>query len=260
MVSPKKRLWHCLGACRAGGSAIDWVMRRERVSFRHAVEILLRQDPHLRAEPAERSAPVLRADAAEQELLADVVAYYHETLKTSPEAIAYLDRRGLNSIEAIDHFQLGFANRTLGYHLPKKALKAGAEIRQRLQRLGVLRASGHEHLNGSLVVPIHSAADEVLGLYGRKITEGLRDGTPLHLYLPGPHRGVWNEPVLAESKGIILCELYWWTDTESLVPPEGSSAAIEQYAREEEVKAVLGLIVASAERFCIESGEGYPLH
>ena len=43
-------------------------------------------------------------------------------------------------------------------------------------------------------------------MYGRKITPGLRPGTPLHLYLPGPHRGVWNEAALAASKEIILCE------------------------------------------------------
>ncbi len=36
----KKNLWHCLGAFRAGGSAIDWVMRAEALSFRHAVELL----------------------------------------------------------------------------------------------------------------------------------------------------------------------------------------------------------------------------
>src|SRR5271165_3009933 len=40
VVSPKKNLWHCLGACAAGGSVIDWVMRSEGVSFRHAVELL----------------------------------------------------------------------------------------------------------------------------------------------------------------------------------------------------------------------------
>ena len=40
VVSPKKNLWHCLGACQTGGSVIDWVMRINGVSFRHAVEIL----------------------------------------------------------------------------------------------------------------------------------------------------------------------------------------------------------------------------
>ena len=40
VVSEKKNLWHCLGACRAGGSVVDFVMRAEGVTFRHAVELL----------------------------------------------------------------------------------------------------------------------------------------------------------------------------------------------------------------------------
>src|ERR1700729_167472 len=40
VVSPKKNLWNCLGACGAGGTVIDGVMRAEGVSFGHAVELL----------------------------------------------------------------------------------------------------------------------------------------------------------------------------------------------------------------------------
>jgi hypothetical protein len=40
VISPGKNLWHCLGACQAGGSVIDWVMKAEGVNFRHAVELL----------------------------------------------------------------------------------------------------------------------------------------------------------------------------------------------------------------------------
>src|SRR5438552_13272727 len=50
VITPSKNLWHCLGACRAGGSVIDWVMRAERVSFRHAVELLRRDHPVTGAE------------------------------------------------------------------------------------------------------------------------------------------------------------------------------------------------------------------
>jgi len=39
VVSPDKNLFHCLG-CGAGGSVVDWVMKSEGVSFRHAVELL----------------------------------------------------------------------------------------------------------------------------------------------------------------------------------------------------------------------------
>ena len=75
-----------------------------------------------------------------------------------------------------------------------------------MQKLGILRESGHEHFNGSVVIPIFDCDGEVVEMYGRKITPRLREGTPLHSYLPGPHRGVWNEEALAASKEIILCE------------------------------------------------------
>jgi hypothetical protein len=90
--------------------------------------------------------------------------------------------------------------------LPESNRKTGAEIRERLTRIGILRQSGHEHFNGSLVIPVLDEQGSVTEVYGRKITPNLRPGTPLHLYLPGPHRGVWNIQALAASKEIILCE------------------------------------------------------
>jgi len=56
------------------------------------------------------------------------------------------------------------------------------------------------------VIPIFAEDGAVAGMYGRKITPWLRAGTPLHLYLPGPHRGVWNWEALATSRTVILCE------------------------------------------------------
>ncbi len=107
----------------------------------------------------------------------------------------------------LKRFQPGYANRTLGYRLPASNRATGAEMRGRLQKLGILRDTGHEHMNGSLVIPIVSPSGEVMQMYGRKILDNLRPGTPPHLYLPGPHRGVWNEAALEASKEIILCEV-----------------------------------------------------
>ncbi len=213
VVTPGKNLWHCFG-CGIGGGPIDWVIKKNGVSFRHAVE-LLRADPALAAGSADAPGAVKRSrvvklpppvalDAGEQELLNQVIGYYHETLLASPEALAYLARRGLGSRELIERHRLGFANRTLGYRLPAARVKAGAEIRGRLQKLGVLRASGHEHFNGCLVVPVFDAAGNVTEVYGRKITEGV--DPPLHLYLPGPHRGVWNAQALPSADEVILTE------------------------------------------------------
>jgi DNA primase catalytic core len=212
VVSPAKNLWHCLGACQTGGTAIDWVMKSEGISFRHAVErlregvtTLATGDGVRRSTVTKLPAPV-STEADDKALLHQVVDYYHDTLKQSPEALAYLASRGLNHPELIERFRLGFANRTLGLRLPEKNRKTGGEIRARLQAVGLLRDSGHEHLNGSLVIPVWDEHGDITELYGRKITPNLRSGTPLHLYLPGPHRGLWNIAAVQEHREIILCE------------------------------------------------------
>jgi DNA primase len=211
VVTPTKNLWHCFG-CGAAGGPIDWIIKKNGVSFRHAVELLREGMPSSSAaEPLKQSrvrllpAPVA-FDADKQALLNQTIGYYHATLQQSPEALAYLQERGLDHPELIDHFLLGYANRTLGLRLPAKQCKAGDEIRTRLQEIGIYRESGHEHFNGSLIVPVIDAQGNVTEVYGRKITDRLRKGTPDHLYLPGPHRGVWNEPALIASTEIILCE------------------------------------------------------
>lgn len=214
VITPSKNLWHCLGACNTGGTAIDWVMRANGISFRHAVEMLRQDYLPLAADPIQpvktgtvrKLPPPVARDADDHELLSQVVGYYNETLRQSPEALKYLESRGLKSAEIIDRFRLGFANRTLGYRLPAKNRAAGAEMRGRLQKLGILRESGHEHFNGSLVIPVINAEGDVVEMYGRKVTRNLREGTPDHLYLPGAHAGVWNEEALIVSKEIILCE------------------------------------------------------
>jgi DNA primase len=218
VITPASNLWHCFG-CDAGGTVIDWVMRQHRVSFRHACELLASEHPALgaahdtaMAAPPKLSQGKLRAaqsfslQAGDQALLEQVIDFYHETLLASPEALAYLAKRGLSDPDLIRHFKLGYANRTLAYRLAPKQYKAGAELRAALQRIGILRDSGHEHLNGSIVVPLRDAEGRTVQAYGRKVLDNLRAGTPKHLYLAGPHRGVWNLAGLAGQTEIILCE------------------------------------------------------
>ncbi len=246
VISPKSNLWHCLGACQAGGSVIDWVMRFEGVDFRRAVELLRQESGEASAvgplvpAPVALTVPVLAADAGDQALLRSVVEYYHATLLASAEALAYADGRGI-TMEAMKHFQLGYGNRTLGTQLPLKQIKAGAEIRGALQRVGLLRESGHEHFNGSLVVPVITPDGEITEIYGRKVTPNLRPGTPLHLYLPGPHRGVFNESGLLGHEEVILCEAlidaltFWCAGYRNVT----SSCGIEGFA-DEMLAAFLG--------------------
>jgi len=211
-ISPTENAWRCTGACGAGGSAIEWTMRAERVSFAHAVQLL--RDGALPAKPRSpyskspgdtRLPALLPADASERELIERVVDFYAQTLRESPEALAYLERRGLADPELIERFGLGYANRTLGYRLPANTLKAGAELRGKLKAAGLIRDSGHEHLSGSLVIPHRDPDGEIAQLYGRKTQASLRAGTALHLYLPGP-RPLFNAVALQSGGEAIVCE------------------------------------------------------
>jgi DNA primase len=249
VVTPRKNLWHCFG-CQVGGGAIDWVMKHRGLSFRHAVEVLKAEigmgvgaqvvaasasssssSSSLAAAvpPKSSSVRVLPApagfhvtlDADDQALLVQTIDYYHQRLKDTAthegSAMAYLASRGLTHPGLVDAFRLGVADRTLGLRVPVKKSKDGASLRSQLQRVGLIRDSGHEHFNGSLVVPLFDEAgsmgQRVVEVYGRKLRDDLRPGTPKHLYLPGPHAGVFNlagvQAAGQQESGqreVILCE------------------------------------------------------
>jgi DNA primase len=97
VVTPAKNLFNCFG-CGAAGGPIDWVMKAQGVSFRHAVELLRANvlggaalDAPASSSPVRstvrRLAPPVSLDADDRALLVQVVDYYHETLKGSAEAL-----------------------------------------------------------------------------------------------------------------------------------------------------------------------------
>ncbi|MGD9154491.1 MAG: CHC2 zinc finger domain-containing protein [Bacillota bacterium] len=196
VITPETNLWHCFG-CNAGGSVIDLLMKLENISFRRAVE-------QLSGSPTEELAADFAARATEpdrdrQKLLNRVTEFYHQTLFRDLQALEYLAKRGIQSEEAVKAFKIGYANRTLAYAVPDK-------LRDDLKTVGILRGTGHEHFAGSVVIPILDENGNTLEMYGRKVHQDLRKGTPAHLYLPGEHRGVWNLAAFKAEKTIILCE------------------------------------------------------
>ncbi len=146
--------------------------------------------------------------ADDQKLLAQTIEYYHRTIKETTEGLDYLRSRGVTVGEAIDRFRIGYANRTLGLKLPAKQVKAGKQIRTRLQQVGLFRGTGREHFCGCVTFPITTAdgTGQIVDIYGRKTNEHrLRKGTPLDMHLSDQRRGVWNVEGLAVSDQVILC-------------------------------------------------------
>ncbi len=104
VITPENNLWHCLGVCQSGGSVIDWVMKLEGVSFRHAVELLMNDylpsanaTGKVKRSTVPRFSTSIMSDSEDQQLLNRVIDYYHQTLKQNPDALAYLEKRGITN-------------------------------------------------------------------------------------------------------------------------------------------------------------------
>jgi len=219
IVTPGKGLFRCMASqCGKTGNAIQFVQWHDGVSFRHAFELLANGGKAVfenasrqtsRATVPKLPCP-LEIDAEDEVLLEQVVDYYQERLPQSAPARDYLASRGLDDEELVKRFRIGFADRSLGIRLPHKNRAAGAELREKLMKLGVYRQSGHEHLTGCVVVPIYSPPQAGQGaasccqLYGRRIEKNAPKDKR-HLYLARPLAGVFNADAL-RSREIILCE------------------------------------------------------
>jgi len=108
-VSPSRQFFHCYG-CKAGGNAIDFVIKRDRVEFIDALRTLgqtvgleLPRRGDSREKTSERQALLDACSAA---------CALFENLLRDPQigqtARNYLEQRGFDS-ESIKRFQIGFA-------------------------------------------------------------------------------------------------------------------------------------------------------
>ncbi|MCH6259226.1 CHC2 zinc finger domain-containing protein [Puniceicoccaceae bacterium K14] len=208
IVTPGKNLWHCMSSGK-GGDAIRFLQDHDGLSFRHAAEILLEgklnqvsNDKVQKISTVPKLESPVSFDAEDQALFGQVLDYYRKQLAKTPAAMDYLLGRGISE-EAIDAFEIGFSDRTLGLRLPQKNRKDGAEIRDRLTKIGLYRETGHEHFNGCAVFPIRDDKGEIVEVYGRKISK--QKSGIYHLYLPGPHRGLLNASAF-DSRDVILTE------------------------------------------------------
>ena len=245
VITPSKNLWNCLGACGRGGSVIDWVEKSKGVSFRHAIELLRANHPSLAAPgPIVRSRGTTAAvkikapfetNVDDARVLQEVTDYYHADAEAKPRSSEVSASRGLEHPEMIDHFRLGFSNRTLGYRLPESNRKDGAEIRGRLQRLGILRESGHEHFTGSVVIPVidlDGTSRKSMAGRSRKDCARARRFTPI---FPDRTKASGMKKRLTVSKEIILCEslidalTFWCADYRNVTASYGVNGFTEDH-------------------------------
>ncbi|MCJ8336618.1 MAG: toprim domain-containing protein, partial [Epibacterium sp.] len=163
----------------------------------------------------------LEPGLAVDELGRRVVGFYQrQLLNRDSRGWQYLASRGLADERLVNRFQLGFAPMGVGGLLrvvPDCQRVAGRQMRSELTVAGWCRevsvkrsgqefTSSRERLVNCITVPVVDEAGAVVECYGRRTTSR-KDNGPLHWYLPGAHRGVWNaDACVSADKTVILCE------------------------------------------------------
>ena len=215
VVTPAKGLFRCMASCCGkAGNVIQFVQWFDGVSFRHAFDLLdnggraaFENSTEVKKSTIPKLPCPLETTADEAKLMQQVIDFYHARCVQVSPVRDYLKERGFGGdrlLEMMKQFRIGYADRSLGLRLPLKNRAEGKTLRENLVNLGVYRKSGHEHLNGCVVVPIDDEKGNVKQLYGRRIDPRTAK-EKRHLYLAKPLAGVFNLEAF-KSREIILTE------------------------------------------------------
>ena len=185
VVFPETQTWRCFGACADGGDLFGFVMKREGLDFKEALEILANRagieiypNPN-KAKQDEKHDKLLDLNAAAAD-------YFHQLLTTSEAGAnvrAYLAGREL-SADTIKIFQLGFALNeweALKSHFIERGyttenlLAAGLVIEREE------RSSTYDRFRGRLMIPIRDPRGRVIGFGARALAD---DQVPKYLNSP----------------------------------------------------------------------------
>ncbi len=148
-------------------------------------------------------------------ILTQTMKLYHQCLLQNERARQYLSDRKLLDDQALTTFQLGFVDRSLGLELKKLSEFDEDVNRGVLQRLGLIKPSGHEFFRGAIVFPIGDDDKQIVGCYGRRLTDKLRSKSPVHLSWQATGAAFFNLQALVEHEDVIYCKsplevLSWW--------------------------------------------------
>ena len=178
-VNVRKNLFYCHG-CGHGGDLIRFVELSRHLSFRQTLTYLGQQKT-----PADPAA-----------VLAQACAFYQRQLDRYPEALRYLEQRGLRDRTLIGELQIGYAP---GGSLRRHLLAQGYSL-DLLRHTGVVNPQGHDTLYQRVVFPCRQDS-RIVNLYGRSI------GTAFaHRFLPGAKGDLVAWETVRQFSSVILVE------------------------------------------------------
>lgn len=174
VVWPETGTWKCFGACNTGGDIFTYVMKRDGLEFRDALELLARK-AGVALEPR---TPQVEAEEKEHERLRQALEaatlYFYSLLRSAPQgqiARDHLTQRGITD-ETITKFQLGYSLDE--WHALESHLHNRGYSREELVSAGLLvqRDDGtvFDRFRGRLMIPIRDVKGRTIGFGARTLT------------------------------------------------------------------------------------------
>src|SRR3954452_1875271 len=183
-VYPDTQSYHCFG-CKASGTVFDFLMQREGLEFKDALEQLAKRAG---VQLKERTEQDVQQDQLRTRLLEinnAAATFFHHMLVKSPKgeiARAYVEKRKIDQ-PTVEAFQLGYSadewSALLAYLTDRKGFEP-EEIEA--AGLAIRRENGgyYDRFRGRLMFPIRDAKGQVIAFGGR----ALGDAQPKYMNSP----------------------------------------------------------------------------
>jgi DNA primase len=178
-VNPRKNLFYCHG-CGRGGDLIRFVELFRNLSFRQSVAYLQRE----------------MATDCDFQLLEHAHRFYQLQLHRYPEAVRYLEERGLCDPACIEALGIGYAP---GGNLRRHLAAFGGSFDQ-LCKIGLINEQGRDAFCRRVVFPCRQNG-QIVNLYGRSIGSAFP-----HRLLPRSKGGLVAWETVSHGSSVILAE------------------------------------------------------
>ncbi|HMN27988.1 MAG TPA: DNA primase, partial [Caldilineaceae bacterium] len=170
IVFPNTGTWRCFGACGVGGDLFSFVMRKENLDFREALQMLAREaGVDLEAAEGQANSSQRTRQYAINET---ATTYFYEILQHHPAAQtarAYLEQRGIDGA-TVERFRLGFALDSWNHlrdYLSHQGFSLDEQLAAGLVKRSEERESTYDAFRNRVMIPIRDRQGRVLGFGGR---------------------------------------------------------------------------------------------
>ena len=210
-VSPERKNFHCFG-CQVHGDIFTFVEKIENIPFFEALKILADR-AGISLKDSERNKEESRLIA----LLKDTTEHFEKNLQNSPEALAYVQERGLTE-ETLKTFHVGYAKnewRDLFIALAAKGYQP-----EEMEAAGIMiktEKGYYDRFRGRVMFPIRNVSGATVGYSGR-ILPSLVDPTVAQgKYVNTPETALYHKSKIlfgydtakkemAHSKSVVVVE------------------------------------------------------